>query len=45
MIYVLSGTLELYVKPVIYLMSDKMAHIHNPQNLNVGLVIRFNIIF
>jgi hypothetical protein len=45
MICVLSGTRELYVKHVIYLISDKMAHIHNPQNLNVGLVIRLNIIF
>jgi hypothetical protein len=45
MIYVLSGTRELYVKHAIYLMLDKMAHIHNPQNLNVGLVIRFNIIY
>jgi hypothetical protein len=45
MIYVLSDIRELYVKPVIYLMSDKMAHIHNPQNINVGLVIRFNLIF
>jgi hypothetical protein len=45
MIYVLWDTRELYVKHVIYLISDKMVLTHNPQNLNVGLVIRFNIIF
>jgi hypothetical protein len=45
MICVLSGTRELYVKPVIYLILDKMAHILYPLNLNVGLAIKFNIIF
>jgi hypothetical protein len=45
MIYVLWDTLELYVKLVTYLILDKMAHTHNPPNLNVGVVIKFNIIF
>jgi hypothetical protein len=45
MICVLSGIRELYVKSVIYLISDKMAPTLNPLNLNVGLVIIFNIIF
>jgi hypothetical protein len=45
MICVLWDNLEPYVKPVIYLISDKMVHTHNPLNINVGIVIRFNIIF
>jgi hypothetical protein len=45
MIYALLGIRELYVKPVICLISDKMALTLNHLNLNVGLVIRFNIIF
>jgi hypothetical protein len=44
MICVHWDTLEPYVKPVIYLISDKMVHTRNHLNINVGIVIRYNIV-